>query len=84
MSQAEALELINLYNNTNRQVIKKNLKRIMIEKNIKAKDIINLGYAQNNTYAWTNLGSINIPMFDQALNIAVSFNFDVKELLKTD
>lgn len=56
----------------------------MIDYNIKAGDIISLGYKPNNVYAWTNKGSINIPMFDQALSIAVKFDFDVKNFLENN
>ena len=56
----------------------------MIDYNIKSADIIQLGYKPNNVYAWTNKGSINIPMFDQALSIAVNFDFDVKKFLENN
>lgn len=80
--QAEILELIKEYNNTDRTVIKANLKRLMSEYNIKAGDIISLGYAKNNVYCWTTKSSPNIPMFEQALTIAITFNFDLKEFLQ--
>lgn len=80
--QAEMLELIKKYNNTDRAVIKANLKRLMNEYNIKAGDIINLGYAKNNVYSWTTKSSPNIPLFEQALTIAVTFKFDLKEFLQ--
>lgn len=81
--QIKMLELINEYNNIDRQIIKKNLKRIMGKCDIKPGDIMNLGYEKNNIYAWTNLTANNIPMFNQALHLAVCFNFDINELLKT-
>ena len=56
----------------------------MIDYNIKSADIIQLGYKPNNVYAWTNKGSNNIPMFDQALSIAVNFDFDVKKFLENN
>lgn len=84
MTQAEILQLIKDYNTTDRAIIKANLKRLMIDYNIKAGDIISLGYKPNNVYAWTNKGSINIPMFDQALSIAVNFDFDVKKFLENN
>lgn len=82
MTQAEFLELIKQYNNTDREVIKANLKRLMIDYNIKSGDIISLGYKPNNVYSWTNLKAPNIPMFEQALSIAVKYEFDIKEFLK--
>ena len=76
--------MIKDYNTTDRAIIKANLKRLMIDYNIKAGDIISLGYKPNNVYAWTNKGSINIPMFDQSLSIAVNFDFDVKKFLENN
>lgn len=81
-SQAEMLELINQYENTDRKVIKLNLKRILTEQGIKPKQIIELGYTSPNTYSWLAPTANNIPMFDQALHLAVEFNFDVQEFLK--
>lgn len=80
--QSEMLELITSYNSTNRKVIKENLKRIMWKKSIKPSDIRVLGFGKNNVYQWTNSNANNIPMFEQALLIAVKYNFDVKELIK--
>jgi len=82
MSQTEMLELLNNYNTMDRIIIKKNLRRIMKEKNIKVKDIVKLGYSVPNAYAWINPSAKNIPMFDQVLNLGVYYNFDVKEFLK--
>lgn len=81
-TQEEILSLIINYNSTDRTIIKDNLKRIMANRNIKPADIMSLGYATNNVYSWTSKTSPNIPMFDQALSIAVNFGFDVEELLK--
>jgi len=84
MTQAEILQLIKNYNSTDRATIKANLKRLMIDYNIKSADIIQLGYKPNNVYAWTNKSGNNIPMFDQALSIAVKFNFNVKKFLENN
>ena len=84
MTQAEILQLIKNYNTTDRAIIKANLKRLMIDYNIKSADIIQLGYKPNNVYAWTNKGCNNIPMFEQALSIAVKFNFNVKKFLENN
>jgi len=75
--------LIKDYNSTDRAIIKANLKRLMIDYNIKSADIIQIGYKPNNVYAWTNKGGNNIPMFDQALSIAVKFDFDVKKFFES-
>jgi hypothetical protein len=81
-TQREFLELINRYNLVDRQVIKKNLKRILTEYGIKPKQIIELNYSSPNVYSWLANVNNNIPMFPQALHIAVEFDFDVREFLK--
>jgi len=81
-NQAEILELINQYNSTDRKLIKLNYKRILNDFNIMPKQIMELGYAKNNTYSWSTKSSPNIPMLDQALTIACAFNFDVREFVK--
>lgn len=81
-NQAEMLELMNQYNNTDRKLIKSNYKRILNDFNIMPKDIMELGFAKNNVYAWSTISSPNIPMLDQALTIAVAFDFDIEEFLK--
>jgi hypothetical protein len=54
----------------------------MSEYNIKASDIIKIGFKANNVYSWTNQTSNNIPMFEQSLSIATTFNFSIEEFLK--
>jgi uncharacterized alpha/beta hydrolase family protein len=81
-TQAEFLQLLQQYSSTDRKVIKANLKRIMDMYGIKPADIIALGYSSRNVYAWTNRSTSNIPLFEQALNIAVKFNFSITEFLK--
>ena len=81
-SQAEMLELIQTYNNMDRKIIKNNLKRIQNELGIETKQIIELGYASPNVYAWKAPTTNNIPMLDQALHLAVEFQFDVKEFFE--
>lgn len=83
MEQVKILSLLNDYNNADRKVIKENLKRVMHRYNFKSAEVMDLGYNRYNVYSWTNVRANNIPMFDQALKIAVHFNFDVRELLKT-
>ena len=81
-TQAEFLQLIQRYNSVDRKIIKTNLKRIMNIQGIKPADIIALGYNSRNVYAWTNKSTKNIPLFGQALNIAVHFDFNITEFLK--
>jgi hypothetical protein len=54
----------------------------MSEYNIKASDIIKIGFKANNVYSWINQTSNNIPMFEQSLSIATTFNFSIEEFLK--
>ena len=81
-TQAEFLQIIKQYNSTDRKIIKANLKRIMDIYGIKPADIIALGYSSRNVYAWTNRSTSNIPLFEQALTIAVHFDFNITEFLK--
>lgn len=81
-TQAEFLNIIHQYQNSDRNIIKANLRRLMDKYNIRASDIIKIGYKANNVYSWTNQTSNNIPLFDQALSIATTFNFSIEEFLK--
>lgn len=81
-TQAEILELINQYSAADRTIIKLNLKKILKTYGIKPKQIIELGYTSPNVYSWLAPTANNIPMFDQALHLAVAFDFDVREFLK--
>ena len=86
-TQSEMLNLINSYNirdQTTRKIIKQNYIRILDEFNIQPKQIMELGYAKNNTYSWSTKASPNVPMFDQALTISVAFDFNVREFLKVN
>lgn len=80
--QREFLQLINDYSAADRKTIKQNLKRILTELNIKPKQIIELGFSSPNVYSWLANVNNNIPLFPQALTIAVEFDFDVKEFLQ--
>ena len=81
-TQVEFLNIIKQYNSTDRSIIKANLKRIIDIYGIKPADIISLGYSPCNVYAWTNKSTKNIPLFRQALNIAVHFDFSITEFIK--
>lgn len=70
------------YDSIDRKIIKRNLKRLMAIHGFKPSEIMEIGFARNNVYAWTNLKAPNIPMFDQALRIATHFNFSVEEFIK--
>ena len=81
-NQAEILQLINQYNNTDRQTIKINLRHILTTHNLEPKQLISLGYSSPTVYAWLAPKSKNMPMLEQILNIANAFDFSVKEFLK--
>jgi|GEM_PF-2165753 len=80
--QTEMLQLINQYNDTDRKVIKDNLKRIFANLKLKRNDILNLGYSSSNIYSWFANVNSNIPMFNQALHLSVMLDFDVRELTR--
>jgi hypothetical protein len=82
MSYKEIYNLIDQYKNTDKSIIKANLKRIMWEKGFKSADIMKLGYQKDNCYSWTNSAAKNCPLFEQAVHLAANFDFDVEELLK--
>lgn len=70
------------YDNIDRSIIKRNLKRLMAIHGFKPVDIMALGFAKNNVYAWSNSKARNIPMFNQALRIANHYEFSVEEFIK--
>jgi len=81
-NQSEILNLINQYQNTDRQTIKQNLRHILTTRNLDPKQLIELGYSSPTVYAWLAPKSKNTPMLEQILNIANEFNFNVMEFLK--
>lgn len=82
-TQEEFLEIIKKYNSMDRKTITINLSTIYKKKEIKAKDVIeDLGYTSYKIHSWTAMSSPNIPMFEDALLLAVKYNFDIKELIK--
>ena len=80
--EREVLRLISVYNNTDRKIIKNNLKRMMKQRGFKLQDIVDIGYNRHNAAAWTNKACNNIPMLDQALDLSVNFCFKIDEFLK--
>jgi hypothetical protein len=81
--QVKMLKLITDYNSTDRKIIKENYKRIISEKNIKPANIMKLGFSDKNVYQWGNSAASNIPLFEQALKIAIIYNFDITEFIKS-
>lgn len=82
-TQQEFLNIISKYNNMERRNIKINLLMILKKAGIKNKQIIeDTGYTQYKVNSWFALSTQNIPIFEDALMLAVKYNFDIKELIK--
>lgn len=81
-SQKEFLEIINKYNSTDRKNIKINLIMITKKMGIKNKQVMeDTGYTSSKVNGWFALSSPNIPTFEDALMLAVKYDFDIKELI---
>jgi hypothetical protein len=82
-TQKEFLEIMQKYNSMDRKTITINLSTIYKKTGIKAKDVIeSLGFSSYKVHSWTAVSSPNIPTFDDALLLAVKYDFDIKELIK--
>ena len=82
-TQSEFLNIISKYNNTDRKDIKINLLMITKRLGIKNKHIIeDTGYTPYKVNGWFAKSSLNIPTFEDALMLAVKYNFDIMELIK--
>lgn len=82
-TQNEFLDIINKYNELDRKDITINLLVILKKNGIKNKQIIeDTGYTPSKVNSWLAVSSPNIPTFDDALMLAVKYNFDIKELIK--
>ena len=84
-TQTEFLEIMQKYNNMDRKTITINLSVIFKKMGVKPKSVIeNFGYTSYKVHSWTAVSSPNIPTFEDALRLAVEYNFDIKELIKED
>lgn len=82
-TQQEFLNIISKYNNANRKDIKINLLMIFKKKEIKNKQIIEeTEYTPYKVNSWFAISSPNIPTFEDALMLAVKYDFDITELIK--
>ena len=82
-TQKEFLSIINRYNNTDRKDIKINLLTIFKKKGVKNKQIIEeTEYTPYKVNSWFAFSSPNVPTFEDALMLAVKYDFDIKELIK--
>ena len=81
-TQLELLSLMQKYNSTDRLIIKTNLQEIKKTYNFGNADIINdFGYNLEKIKGWFNKANKTIPMFEDALKLAVHYGFDIEELM---
>ena len=82
-TQQEFLNIINKYNNADRKDVKLNLIMVFKRKEIKNKQIIEeTEYTPYKVNSWFAFSSPNIPTFEDALMLAVKYDFDIHELIK--
>jgi hypothetical protein len=82
-TQQEFLDIISKYNNADRKDIKINLLMIFKKKGIKNKKIMEeTDYTPYKVNSWFAFSSPNIPTFEDALMLAVKYEFDIAELIK--
>lgn len=82
-TQEEFLDIIYKYNNIDRKNIKINLLMVFKKMGIKNKRIMSdTGYSPSKVNGWFAFSSLNIPTFEDALMLAVKYDFDIKELIK--
>lgn len=82
-TQYEFLSIINKYNNADRKDIKINLLTIFKKRGIKNKQIIEeTEYTPYKVNSWFAFSSPNVPTFEDALMLAVKYEFDIQELIK--
>lgn len=82
-TQQEFLDIISRYNNADRKDIKINLLMIFKRKGIKNKQITEeTEYTPYKVNSWFALSSPNIPTFEDALMLAVKYEFDIQDLIK--
>ena len=82
-TQQEFLDIINRYNNMDRKDVKINLLMTFKKKGIKNKQIIEqTEYTPYKVNSWFAFSSPNIPTFEDALMLAVNYDFDIQDLIK--
>lgn len=82
-TQKDFLEIISRYNNMNRKDIKVNLLMVFKKKGIKNKQIMEeTEYTSSKVNSWFAFSSNNIPTFEDALMLAVKYDFDIQDLIK--
>lgn len=82
-TQKEFLAIINEYYNMDRKDLTINLSIIIKRLGLKNKQIIeDTGFSPSKVNSWFAVSSPNIPTFEDALMLAVKYNFDIRELLR--
>lgn len=82
-TQQEFLNILRKYNGMDRRNITINLSTIAKKLGIKNKQVIeDTQYSSYKVNSWFALSSPNIPTFEDALMLAVKYNFDIKDLIK--
>ena len=82
-SQTEFLNIISKYNSADRKDIKINLLTIFKKRGIRNKQIVeDTEYTPYKVNSWFAFSSPNVPTFEDALMLAVKYNFDINELIK--
>ena len=82
-TQQEFLDILRKYNGMDRRNITINLSTIAKKLGIKNKQVIeDTQYSSYKVNSWFALSSPNIPTFEDALMLAVKYNFDIKDLIK--
>lgn len=82
-TQKEFLAIINEYYNMDRKDLTINLSIVIKRLGLKNKQIIeDTGFSPSKVNSWFAVSSPNIPTFEDALMLAVKYNFDIRELLR--
>ena len=82
-TQKEFLNILIDYNNIDRKIITINLLIVFKKSGIKNKQVIeDTNYTPSKVNSWFAISSPNVPTFEDALMLAVMYDFDIKELIK--
>ena len=82
-TQSELLNIMQRYNSTDRQIIKQNFQTVKRVYKFQNADIErDFGYQIERIKGWFNKSNPVIPIFEDALKLAVHYGFDVEELIK--
>lgn len=84
-TQLELLDIMQQYNDTDRQIIKRNLQIVKEIYNFQNVDIMkDFDYKEEKIKGWFNRSNPVIPIFQDALRLAVHYDFDITELLEKE